>query len=158
MQIAAGAIFTDDDGRFMIVIPTYQEWWNVPGGAAEDGESPWEACAREVEEELGLRVQEGRLLAVDFRYPNEKRPPRLRFLFDCGSLGADRISKIRLREDELSEYRFVHLSEVSGRFQPVMERRLRHALPLVGTGRVAYLEEGEPLNAGGSTTPLPRRA
>jgi ADP-ribose pyrophosphatase YjhB (NUDIX family) len=43
----------DDNGR-----------WCLPGGHMEVGESVAEACAREVEEETGLRVQVQRLIGV----------------------------------------------------------------------------------------------
>jgi 8-oxo-dGTP pyrophosphatase MutT (NUDIX family) len=38
--------------------------WCLPGGHAEPGESVAEACAREIWEETGLRVQVGRLIGV----------------------------------------------------------------------------------------------
>lgn len=38
--------------------------WCLPGGHMESGESVTEACAREVWEETGLRVQVGRLVGV----------------------------------------------------------------------------------------------
>jgi 8-oxo-dGTP diphosphatase len=38
--------------------------WNVPGGRVEAGETPWQAVVREVEEEVGLRVDVEQLLGV----------------------------------------------------------------------------------------------
>ena len=51
-----------------------------------DGETPWEACRREVREEVGLVVEDGRLVAVDFLRPKPSKPGGMRFLFDCGVL------------------------------------------------------------------------
>jgi 8-oxo-dGTP diphosphatase len=51
--VAAGALFTDPAGRLLMVRPTYKEFWDIPGGYVEPGESPRDACTREVREELG---------------------------------------------------------------------------------------------------------
>jgi ADP-ribose pyrophosphatase YjhB (NUDIX family) len=59
-------LFTDGVGRVLICEPTYKEVWEAPGGAVEEGESPREAAAREVKEELGLVVEPGRLLGLDY--------------------------------------------------------------------------------------------
>ena len=52
MRVAAGALFSDDDGRILMVRPSYQPAWEIPGGFVEAGESPAQACVREVAEEL----------------------------------------------------------------------------------------------------------
>ena len=57
---SAGALIFDDAGRLLVVNPTYKAHWTVPGGIMEaDGETPWEACRREVHEEVGLVVEHG---------------------------------------------------------------------------------------------------
>ncbi len=50
--------------------------WEFPGGKVENGETPVEALARELNEELGIRAVIGvELVRYEFRYP--KRPPML---------------------------------------------------------------------------------
>src|SRR5215831_17242728 len=86
---SAGALIFDRKGRLLILKPTYKSGWTIPGGIMEaNGETPWDACQREVQEECGLVVRSGRLACVDFRRPRPGRPGGLRLLFDCGALGA----------------------------------------------------------------------
>ena len=68
VPVSAGALIFDSEGRLLILKPTYKSGWTIPGGVmGADGESPWEACQREVREETGLEVSQGRLAAMDFR-------------------------------------------------------------------------------------------
>ena len=55
-RVAAGALFSDESGRVLLVKPTYKKTWDIPGGYVEPGESPRAACIREIREELGLSV------------------------------------------------------------------------------------------------------
>jgi len=50
LLVAAGALFRDAGGRLFLVKPHYQPDWDIPGGMVEPGETPSEACAREVAE------------------------------------------------------------------------------------------------------------
>ena len=76
-------------GRAALILkPTYKTGWTIPGGVMEaDGETPWDACRREVREECGLEVRGGRL-AASTSAPAARgttSPGGIRFLFDCGA-------------------------------------------------------------------------
>ena len=74
IPVSAGALIFDRKGRLLILKPTYKSGWTIPGGIMEaDGESPWEACQREVREECGIEVRRGRLACMDFRRPKPGR-------------------------------------------------------------------------------------
>jgi 8-oxo-dGTP diphosphatase len=142
MQVAAGCLFTDADGRVLLVKPTYKPQWELPGGAVEMGESPLAGCKREILEELGLEVMPSRLLAVDYREPEPgRRGDALRFVFDGGVLTAEQVASIRLPAQELSEFRFVDPAALPDYVVPVLARRLQACLD----GRGGYLEEGRPV-------------
>jgi 8-oxo-dGTP pyrophosphatase MutT (NUDIX family) len=51
--MGAAVLFTDTGGRVLLVEPTYKDYWEVPGGAVDADESPYDAAVREVKEELG---------------------------------------------------------------------------------------------------------
>ena len=46
------------------------EFWELPGGKLESGESPWQGLQRELEEEIGILATRGKpYLKVYHRYP-----------------------------------------------------------------------------------------
>ena len=46
-----------DDGRVLLVKPSYRTFWTLPGGVSERGESPIDCMHRELREETGLRCE-----------------------------------------------------------------------------------------------------
>ncbi|RFU36359.1 NUDIX hydrolase [Actinomadura logoneensis] len=55
--VGAGAILHDPEGRILLVRPAYgDDTWEIPGGAMEHGEYPWDTARREVKEELGVEL------------------------------------------------------------------------------------------------------
>jgi ADP-ribose pyrophosphatase YjhB (NUDIX family) len=130
----------DEAARLLILKPTYKTGWTIPGGIMEaDGETPWEACRREVREECGLEVTGGRLACVDFRPRRPGRPGGMRFLFDCGVFGEATLAEITLQAKEISEYRQVPLDEAFELLRGPIRRRVRAA---VRRRRCVYLENG----------------
>jgi 8-oxo-dGTP pyrophosphatase MutT (NUDIX family) len=140
---SAGALLHDDDGRILILEPTYKSGWTVPGGQIEeDGESPWEGCRREVVEETGLVVTTGRLVCVDFLHPKHGRPGGVRFLFDCGVIDAAERDRLVLQEGEIGDARWATPDEARGLLSGPVGRRVARALAAGGT---VYLEDGRPV-------------
>lgn len=136
---AAGALFLDEAGRVLLVEPTYKPNWEIPGGMIEHGETPSEACRREVEEELGLTREPGRLLVVDWA-PQDGHD-RILFIFDGGTLTSH--DHIRLQEEELKSYEFVPPELAGRRLIPRLARRLAEALRAKESGDTRYLEHGQ---------------
>ena len=140
-QVAAAALFTDQLDRILLVKPTYTDAWNLPGGVVEPGESPSAAATREVREEIGLVVQLGALMCVDYRPPvSGGRGDALRFLFQGGRLSRDQLGSIELAPGEISEWRLVQIDDLDDYLIPLLVERLRSALD----GH-RYLEEGQPV-------------
>jgi 8-oxo-dGTP diphosphatase len=141
---SAGALIFDGRGRLLIANPTYKAHWTIPGGIMEaDGETPWEACRREVREEVGLVVEHGRLAAVDFLRPKPSKPGGMRFLFDCGVVPDKELDTITLQEEELSEYRLLDPVGALTLLSGPLRRRVGATL---AAGSVClYLEDGRPV-------------
>lgn len=141
---AAGALFFDEAGRVLLLEPTYKNYWDIPGGYVEPGETPSEACRREIEEELGLQIDLGRLLVVDWA-PSDAEGDKVLFVFDGGVLGADQLDKVRLAEAEIASLEFVDPEAAASRMIPRLARRVASAVRAQADGTTLYLEHGASL-------------
>jgi len=147
IPVSAGALIFDGAGRLLILKPTYKTGWTIPGGVMEaDGETPWEACRREVREECGIDLTRGRLAAMDFRRPRPGRPGGIRFLFDCGRVSDGALAGIVVQPEEISEYRLAALPDALGLLRGPIRRRVRAA---ARGRRPVYLEDGRPVHGVG---------
>ena len=143
--MAAGALFRDEDGRVLLVDPTYKPAWDLPGGAVEKEESPYAACRREVAEELGLDRPPGRVLVVDWVPSRPERPEGLIVVYDGDVLAPGEITAIVTQDGELAGYAFVEPDEVAGRVSPLLARRIAACVDAVRAGTVISLEDGCPV-------------
>ena len=140
---AAGALFFDDDGHLLIVEPVYKSTWEIPGGAVEHGETPQAACARELREELGIELDVGRLLVVDWATGSTEEPEgRVRFVFDGGVLTEERLDGIDLPPDELESWACVPVEDLFVMLSGDLSRRVTAALDAIAKGATYYLENG----------------
>jgi 8-oxo-dGTP diphosphatase len=139
---SAGAMIFDRRGRLLILKPTYKKGWTIPGGMVETGESPWEACRREVQEEAGLAVTNARLACVDFLHPRPGKPGGLRLLFDCGVLDDEELGRITLQEVEISAHQLADIGTALRLLSGPLRRRVGAAYR---SASVLYLEDGRPV-------------
>ncbi|MGY5125060.1 NUDIX domain-containing protein [Streptomyces nigrescens] len=142
----AGTLFRDAEGRLLLVEPNYRDTWILPGGTVESdaGESPRQAARRETAEEIGLDIEPGPLLAVDW-VRGKDRPPLVSYLYDGGVLDAAQLATIRLQEEELLSWRLVHWDEARTLVHHEMALRIDAALKALAAGRgPAELEDGIP--------------
>jgi ADP-ribose pyrophosphatase YjhB (NUDIX family) len=140
---AAGALFFDTAHRVMLVEPTYKDFWDIPGGYINSGETPSEACKREIAEELGLDVAVGRLLVADWA-PNDKEGDKILFIFEGGALTDQQCADIRLQSNEIASYEFVDVDVVTQRLIPRLARRVAAAVAAHQDKETVYLEHGLP--------------
>lgn len=71
-KISAGLILTDKT-KFLGCHSTGNYFYDIPKGSIEEGETPREACVREVQEETGLLVNHENLIDLGvFEYNYEK--------------------------------------------------------------------------------------
>jgi 8-oxo-dGTP diphosphatase len=109
-----------------------------------DGETPWDACRREVREECGIEVRTGRLACTDFRPGRPGHPGGIRFLFDCGPARDEALAAITVQPEEVADYRLVPLDTALTLLRPPIRRRVRAVSRHRG---FVYLEDGRPVPA-----------
>ncbi|MET8782789.1 MULTISPECIES: NUDIX hydrolase [unclassified Streptomyces] len=140
----AAALFRDAEGHVLLVEPNYRDGWALPGGTIESdtGETPRQGARRETAEEIGLDVELGRLLAVDWVH-GTARPPLVAYLYDGGVLAEKDFKAIRLQEEELLSWRLVPQEELTAYLPGELGRRVLAGLEVLaeGTG-TAELENG----------------
>ena len=142
-RVAAGVVFFDEQDRVLLVVPSYKDYRDIPGGYLEHGETPTEAAAREVREELGISPPIGRLLVTDWA-PNQTEGDKLLFLFDGGILGPDYLEKIQLDPAEIARYEFHDVAQIHELTIARLARRITHAQAARQDGSTRYLEHGQP--------------
>lgn len=78
--MGAAAIIVDEAGAVLLVRHTYGKCnWEIPGGRAEEGESPVDTAIREVWEETGLSVVAQHMTG----YYYDEEAGGLHFVFRC---------------------------------------------------------------------------
>ena len=159
IPVSAGALIFDRAGRLLILKPTYKSGWTIPGGVMEaDGETPWDACRREVAEECGLHIgasHPARLACMDFRRPRPDKPGGIRYLFDCNSFSDASLAGIVVQPQEIAEHRLADLRTALTMLRKPIRLRVRAA---TRGHALCYLEDGRPVPGVGTAGTLhPRR-
>ncbi|MFB6718662.1 NUDIX domain-containing protein [Kribbella sp. NPDC056345] len=139
-RVAGGALIRDRDGRILFIEPTYKPLLDIPGGIAEPDESPYDACRREVLEEVGLDLTIGPMLVVDWDPARGVWHDALAFVFDGGVLTGD--EQLVLQPTEVRTATFLTLDEAKPQLRPSMHRRLTLALHALETGVPQYSDFG----------------
>lgn len=83
------------------------EYWDIPGGMVEPGETPQTAVIRETQEEVGLNVTVGPILYEDSNYDEAKDTIFTRLVYQCELDDDQTTDDIVLQLDEHSEYRLI---------------------------------------------------
>jgi ADP-ribose pyrophosphatase YjhB (NUDIX family) len=110
----SAAVFDENNERILLIRRADNGKWAVPGGYMEPGENFIEACAREVFEETGLRVQVKRLISIYtnpdilLEYPDGNRWQLVILHFEAKTLDGE-----LCQSDETTALQFYAQSEIS---------------------------------------------
>jgi 8-oxo-dGTP diphosphatase len=141
-RVGADVLIRNDQGHVLLVNPRYKPDWDLPGGMAEANEPPHQAAEREIREELDLDLKVNNLLVVDWVPPHGPWDDSLMFIFDVGPLTEQPRRALRLKDDELLDYRFCPLEEAEALLRPYVWSRLTHAMAAASDGVPRYLLHG----------------
>jgi 8-oxo-dGTP pyrophosphatase MutT (NUDIX family) len=134
-------LLRDLDDRVLLCQLTYKQDWDLPGGVVEVGESPQLAAVREVQEELGLQIEPGRLLLTDWLPPWGGWDDAICLVFDGGAHDAAIVERIVKQDREIRSAAFCTPAEVADRATDFTARRVAAALANL-EGGPAYTESG----------------
>jgi 8-oxo-dGTP pyrophosphatase MutT (NUDIX family) len=113
--LTSGAvILRDEHDHLVIEKPNYRDHWLLPGGGVDAGEDARQCAQREVLEELGLDLEVGRLLTVDWlpASPVRSAPMGVHFLFDAGVVPrAELEATVVPQAEELDDWAMIPESE-----------------------------------------------
>ena len=137
-RCSAGGIIRDQDGRILVVNPSYRAGWLLPGGMVEARETPASALRREALEEVGVMPTLTRLLCIDLLPPDNGFSESVHFLFECAPVHADGNRCLPTDGTEILEARFVAPLQAMELLVAPIRRRLETVL----NGRPGYLEDG----------------
>lgn len=143
-RLAADCLFTDEAGRLLVLDPPYKVTWDIPGGMVEVDESPWRAAQREVHEEVGLDIEPGELLVVDWKSRDGDLTEVVALLFDGGYLTTRDIDRIVINPSEVRAYRFVELEEAGKLLDVELFARVSAGMAARTRAPITYLEDGVP--------------
>ena len=146
-RVAADCVLTDEAGRLLVLDPPYKTTWDIPGGIVEVDESPRQAGHREVREEIGLDIEPGELLVVDWKPRDGDFTEVMALLFDGGTLTARDIERIVVDPAEVRAYRFVELDEAATLLDAELFARVAAGLAARSRSELVYLEDGVPVLA-----------
>ena len=117
-RVAVSAVIFQD-GNVLLALRRDIDWWNLPGGGMEVGETVEAAVCREVREETGLEVAIERLIGL-YSKP-QKQEIVLYFL--CHRIGGELTST-----DESRECRYFPPDQLPANLLPKHRQRVEDAL------------------------------
>ena len=140
-RLIAHVLMRDVQDRVVLCETQFKQDWELPGGIVEPLEPPRLGAVREVREELGLDLQVGRLLVVDWMPPYLGWDDAIEMIFDGGLVTDNDLASWSLQPTEIKAVGLVDLPTASELLTPLAFRRLCLAVGL-GPDEMAYTEDG----------------
>jgi RimJ/RimL family protein N-acetyltransferase/8-oxo-dGTP pyrophosphatase MutT (NUDIX family) len=139
-RLITQGLVRSDTGKVLLCELTYKAEWDLPGGVVDPHEPPSEALAREIEEELGLRLANRGLRLVNWLPPWRGWDDAVLFVFDLGVHPESLADGLTLQPREIRAVHWCTPDEMAGRVAPYLHELMPHLLrdPAAST----YLERG----------------
>lgn len=120
----AHALFRDQDGRVLLLETSYKQDWELPGGIVEPGEPPRHGGARETLEELGIAVEFGQPLLIDWMPPYLGWSDAVEFIFDGGVLPPEVAAELGTDDREIKAIHWIEPDDVPRHVTELSARRI----------------------------------
>lgn len=140
-HLSASVLCWNIHGELLLVIPSYDNSWLLPGGVVEENESPLDAAIREAEEELGLKFERKRLhfVGINYAHTHAEWHDFVHFFFSAGVLTEHEIQQMGKKARTVHGYQFMSRKQLPDH---VASHRLKAIDELFdeGTRQGFYLE------------------
>lgn len=143
-RLIAHVLMHDLDGRILLCDTMFKADWELPGGIVEPYESPRQGAIREVREELGIDIELGRLLAVDWMPPYLGWDDAEELIFDGGTVTEAEIEAYVLQPSEIRSVQLLPIAEAEPHLTALSFRRLS-AIVALDTQHTLTMEDGRPV-------------
>ncbi|MEM7182711.1 MAG: NUDIX hydrolase [Spirochaetota bacterium] len=110
-RVRVAALIENAQGKYLLVkqMKKSKEYWLLPGGGIEFGESAGEALARELKEELDLEIKDSHFLLLNETIDPDGKRHLLQVVFSV-SLGEEIV--VNLKEKVLKDFGFFSAAEI----------------------------------------------
>lgn len=105
-RVISQGLLRDERGRVLLCELTYKQEWDLPGGVVEVGEAPSIGLVRELEEELGIKVEVRELITVNWLPAWRGWDDACIFLFDLGVVDSSITDDMTLQRTEIKSVRW----------------------------------------------------
>ncbi|MGH2480247.1 MAG: NUDIX hydrolase [Ktedonobacteraceae bacterium] len=120
MRVSVTALIFEGE-RMLLAHRRDINWWSLPGGAVDPGETLDEALRREVREETGLEIEVGQLIGVYSKPLKQEIVLSFRCTITGGTLNA-------CQDDEIDESRYFAPNSLPSNTLPKHHQRVIDAL------------------------------
>lgn len=142
-HVITQGVIRSDTGKVLLCELTYKREWDLPGGIVDPHESPSQALAREIHEELGLTLPNLGLLLVNWLPPWRGWDDACLFVFDLGVHDERLVSGLSLQPREIRAVHWCTAERAAARVAPYLAELLERLKS--NAEFPTYLEAGRPV-------------
>lgn len=132
----SAAIFFNDGKKFLVVMPTNLNYWEIPKGLIDKNENPFDAAIREFYEEVGIKINKQGLIKVG-QFPLHLNKKIILFRYDTAklpSLGAMKCSSMTNSYEhplpEIEDYKYFSFDDFK-KLRPELWKPIEHVIDII---------------------------
>jgi RimJ/RimL family protein N-acetyltransferase/8-oxo-dGTP pyrophosphatase MutT (NUDIX family) len=142
-RVIAHIVVRDTSGRVLLCKASYKHDLELPGGVVEPDEDPVTGALRELQEELGVELPLGSVLAIDWLPRWQGWGDAIEILYDGGVHEPDLLDRLQPDGFEILSVGWFRSDELEDVVSPLNQRRLPRLL--AEPDHLHHLRNGDPI-------------